>query len=456
MKRVTWTQAITLLITMGLLVLIFFGFLGLPLHLPLMFLIFISAGLALANGFSWEQVEKMLVQGFNRASSIIIILLLIGCLIGIWMSSGTIPTIIYYGLNLISPRFFYLISFLLCSLVSFAMGTGIGTLSTVGLALFSIGLSLSLPLPVVAGAIVSGSYFGDRFSPLSSIAIFTAHSAEVEVREMLIKMLGTTIPAFLLTGLAYFFLGTGLKTHVVTGELPLLSLIKENFPVSPLAFLPPCVIIVAAFMKMPTIPNLASGLILSLIIGVILAPGKITGLLESIYQGVEMNTAHETFNELFSRGGMVDLLDLIALIILAAVLAGLLEHLGIFHLLLEKLIKKADHLLKLNAITAVSGILMAVISCNQLLAVLLPGRIFLPPFEKAGEKALLARTLADTGLVFSPLIPWNINGILIVGVLGVNVLDFFPYAFLNWLLPIFTLILPWLAYNYRKLSPHNK
>lgn len=148
----------------------------------------------------------------------------------------------------------------------------------------------------------------------------------------------------------------------------------------------------------------------------------------------------------------MDLLDLIILIILAAILAGILENLGTFQLLLEKLMKKYHGLPELITITASSSIIIAMVSCNQLLAVLLPGKTFLMPFERAGEKALLGRALADTGLVFSPLIPWNINGILVVGVLGVGVLELFPYAFMNWLLPLLTVIIPFFDNKFNLLS----
>lgn len=444
-KNISWWQAIVILLSMGTMVIVFFGILGLPLHIPLLFQIFITAGLAYRNGYRWQQIEKMLLAGFSSTAPIVIILLLIGGLIGLWIASGTIPTIIYYGLNLINPRLFYVVSFLICSLVSFAMGTGIGTLSTVGLALFSIGVSLALPLPIVAGAIVSGSYFGDRFSPLSAVANFTAHTTQVPMRELLMKMLTTTIPAFVITLVAYYLLGRGLDSQPISGDAAILELIEASFPVSLFSVLPPIIIIVAAFLRVPTIANLSIGLVISLFTGIALAPGKAINILSSIYYGPVLNTGQDTFNALFSRGGMIDLLDLIALLILAAILAGMLDKMGVFVLLLERLITKATRLPNLVAITAASGILMAMVGCNQLLAILLPGKTFLTPFAKVGEKPLLARTLADSGLIFSPLIPWNINALMVVGVLGVDVLELAPYAVMNWVLPILTIVVSFLA-----------
>jgi len=443
MPKVKLREAILILVLMAVLVFVGFGLLGLPLHLPILFQLIITSFLAVIWGGDWIKVEEMILKGLQKSGPIVLILMLIGALIGVWMYTGTIPTMVYYGLDLISPRLFYLVSFLLCSVVSLAMGTGFGTISTMGLALFSIGSSLGLPLPVVAGAIVSGSYFGDRFSPVSSIAIFTAHTSGVPIRDLLGKMLVTTIPAFSITAVVYFWLGrglTGTMGHLGAEGTELLQFVADNFPVTPLALLPPLFIIVAALFRLPTLPNLAAGLILSLVLGIFIIPGEAIGILHSMYDGLTISTGDAFFDQLFSRGGILSLLDLLALIMLASCLAGILEGLGIFSLVLKSLLKKVQHIAGLVFYTGLSGIFVAMVGCNQLLAVLLPGHTFFPVFKEKKAKALLGRTLADTGLVFSPLIPWNINALLVVSVLGVDVLAYFPYAIMNWVLPILTIL----------------
>ncbi len=445
MPAIRLRHAFLILILMAVLVFLGFGLLGLPLHLPILFQLIITSFLAVLWGKNWFEVEEMILKGLQKSGPIVLILMLIGALIGVWMYMGTIPSMVFYGLDLISPRFFYLISFLLCSLVSLAMGTGFGTISTMGLALFSIGSSLGLPLPVVAGAIVSGSYFGDRFSPVSSIAIFTAHTAGISIRDLLGKMVGTTIPALGFSVFIYFWLGRGLAggtAYPGPAGKELLDFVAENFPVSPLALLPPLFIIGAAFFRLPTLPNLAAGLFISLGTGLILNPGEFIGLLGSIYDGLLLETGQPHLDQLFSRGGIIDLLDLLALIMLASCLAGVLEGLGVFSLILKSMMQKMRKLGGLVFYTAISGILVAMVGCNQLLAVLLPGRTFYPLYRDREELALLGRTLADTGLVFSPLIPWNINALLVVSVLGVDVLTYFPFAVMNWLLPLITILAP--------------
>ncbi len=445
MPAISLRKAILILIIMAVLVFVGFGLLGLPLHLPILFQLIITAFLAVIWGGDWIKVEEMILKGLQKSGPIVLILMLIGALIGVWMYMGTIPTMVFFGLDLISPRFFYLISFLLCSIVSLAMGTGFGTISTMGLALFSIGSSLGLPLPIVAGAIVSGSYFGDRFSPVSAIAIFTAHTARISIRDLLGKMVLTTVPAFLISGGLYFWLGRNLSDdtdYLGSAGTELLTFVAENFSVTPWALLPPVFIIVAALFRLPTLPNLAAGLILSLILGFIILPGEVIGILESMYDGLTLATGEPFLDQLFSRGGILSLLDLLALIMLASCLAGILEGLGVFSLVLQSLMKKVQRLTGLVFYTGLSGIFVAMVGCNQLLAVLLPGHTFFPVFKEKKALPLLGRTLADTGLVFSPLIPWNINALLVVSVLGVDVLAYLPFAFMNWLLPIITIILP--------------
>ncbi len=445
MPAIRLREAILILILMAVLVFVGFGLLGLPLHLPILFQLIFTAFLAVIWGGDWIKVEEMILKGLQKSGPIVLILMLIGALIGVWMYMGTIPTMVFYGLDLISPRFFYLISFLLCSIVSLAMGTGFGTISTMGLALFSIGSSLGLPLPIVAGAIVSGSYFGDRFSPVSSIAIFTAHTAGIAIRDLLGKMVATTVPAFLISGGLYYWLGRNLSgdaDYLGSAGTKLLAFVAENFSITPWALLPPLFIIVAALFRLPTLPNLAAGLVLSLIMGFIILPGEIIGVLESMYDGLTLATGEPFLDQLFSRGGILSLLDLLALIMLASCLAGILEGLGVFSLVLQSLMKKVQRLTGLVFYTGLSGIFVAMVGCNQLLAVLLPGHTFFPVFKEKKAQPLLGRTLADTGLVFSPLIPWNINALLVVSVLGVDVLAYLPFAFMNWLLPLITIILP--------------
>lgn len=445
MPAINLRQALLILVLMAVLVFVGFGLLGLPLHLPILFQLIITAFLAVLWGGDWIEVEEMILKGLQKSGPIVLILMLIGGLIGVWMYIGTIPTMVFYGLDLISPRFFYLVSFLLCSVVSLAMGTGFGTMSTMGLALFSIGSSLGLPLPVVAGAIVSGSYFGDRFSPVSSIAIFTAHTAGVSIRDLLGKMLGTTVPAFAISAFLYYWLGRGLETgtgYLGSAGSELLDFVSSNFPITPWVLLPPLFIILAALFRLPTLPNLAAGLVFSLIIGFIILPGEIIGVLESTYDGLTLDTGEPFLDQLFSRGGILSLLDLLALIMLASCLAGILEGMGVFTLVLKTLLKKVQHLAGLVFYTGLSGIFVAMVGCNQLLAVLLPGHTFLPVYREKKAQRLLGRTLADTGLVFSPLIPWNINALLVVSVLGVDVLAYLPFAFMNWLLPLITIIVP--------------
>lgn len=441
-ERISLPEAILIIVCLAFFVAFFFGYLGLNLHLPLLFHMMLTSFLGWTWGFSWRELEEMLMQGIGRVSLIVMILLLIGGLIGLWIVGGTIPTIIVFGLETIKPPLFYLMAFWFGSLTSFAMGTGIGTLSTVGLAFFSIGMGMGLPLPSTAGAVISGAYFGDRFSPLSSILIFTAFTTEVDISTTLKSMLITTIPVFIISSLFFLFLGTDVPESAMSNTgTELITFLEINFNIVWWTVLPPVFIIILSLLRIPTIVTLAMGLVFSFILLWFLNPSQGLHLLTSIYSGPSpFETQNPVIRSLFARGGIVSMLDLIALIMMAGALSGLLEKMGVFEVLLWGMIKRARTTRHLFMGAGISSILVAMVGCNQLLAVLMPGRAFLPYFQGEEERAILARVLTDTGLVSSPLIPWNINALLVYGVLGVHSLQYFFYSIPNWSFPVLTFI----------------
>lgn len=435
-------KSISIIVCLALLVAIFFGYLGLNLHVPIMFHIILTAFLGWIWGWSWTEIETMLLKGVGRVSLIVLILLLIGGLIGLWITGGTIPTIIVLGLDLLQPSLFFLIAFYATCVTSFAMGTGIGTISTVGIAFFSIGMAMGLPLPMIAGAIISGSYFGDRFSPLSPILIFTASTAEAPVPSVLKSMLLTTIPALLLSSLFFYYLGMDVMVESmghVGGELT--GYLQAHFPITLWTLLPPLLIVILSLLRIPTTATLAVGLVFSLLLLLPLNPSQTSNLLHSIFSGPPaVESQNLVLSNLFARGGMVSMLELLALIMMAGALSGLLEAMGVFQVLLQTMMKKARSTRSLFLATAASSLFSAMVGCNQLLAVLMPGRAFHPHVKGPEERATLARVLGDTGLVTSPLIPWNINALMVTGVLGVEALAYLPYAIMNWSLPLISIL----------------
>ncbi|MGM0421281.1 MAG: Na+/H+ antiporter NhaC family protein [Bacillota bacterium] len=439
----TFKQAIIPVITMAFLILMSVLFWEVPIQIALFFEIIIVISLALIWGKKWNEIEEMLFSSFKNIGNVILILFLIGMMIALWIAIGTVPTMIYYGLITINPRYFLLLSFFSTSLVSMAIGTAVGTASTIGLALISIAGSLGISLPLAAGAIISGAYVGDRMSPVSAIANITAHSADTKLMDMIKHMIPTTIMPYITAAAIYLVIGLNTQQAAGAGGdfAELTSVLRENFLISNWMLLPPVMIIILAVMKLPTILNLTVNILFSLVLGITIAQQSWSQLLNIMFQGFTETTGITFIDNILSRGGLTSMLELISLIIFAVLLGGLLEQLGILNSLLQPLVRHIKGKLELIIVTIFSSILSGILGCNQFLAVFLPARMLIPYYDKMDlEHKELARALGDSGLPFSPLIPWNVNALMMVAILGVSTAEYLPYAFFVLLLPLSNII----------------
>jgi NhaC family Na+:H+ antiporter len=414
-----------------------------PIQMALFFEIIIVISLSLLWGYKWTEIEEMLFSSFKNIGNVIMILFLIGMMIGIWIAIGTVPTMIYYGLKTINPKYFLVLSFISTSLVSMAVGTAVGTASTIGLALISIAESLGLSMPLAAGAIISGSYVGDRMSPVSSIANITAHSAGANLMDMVYHMFYTALPSYISAVLIYLIIGLNSQSIINHSNdfNNLLSLLNEHFYISLWMLLPPVIIIILAVMKLPTILNLSINIILSIFLGVFIVGESWSELLNIMFSGFSKMTGIEFIDNIISRGGLTSMLELISLIIFAVILGGILEKIGVLDSILKPFLKHIKEKLHLISVTFISSIISAVLGCNQFLAVFLPARMLRKHYDEMGlERKDLARALGDSGLVFSPLIPWNVNALMMTAVIGVNTLDYMYFAFFILLMPFSNLL----------------
>lgn len=415
-----------------------------PIHIPLIMELTFTLFLALFWGFKWNELEEMMFSSFAKIGNVLIIIMLIGMIIGIWIESGTVPTMIYYGLKFLRPQYFYVISFILSAVVSISIGTAFGTVSTVGLALISIAQGMGISLALAAGSIISGAYVGDRMSPLSSIAIITAHSADSDLHEMIKEMLKTFWVPFILSAIIYFIIGLSYNgySYDVSQISTLLDGLLNNYLISLGMLIPPLTIIILAVKRVPTILNLIINLILSSFIAFFISGMTINKIINSMYSGAVGETSISLLNKLLTRGGLSSMLELISLIILAVVLGGLLEKLGILNTILSKIIQAIENRSQLITVTMASSFITALLSCNQLLAVFLPGKMLGDKYDEMNvPRSILGRSLGDSGLILSPLIPWNINALMMMGILNVHTLEYFKYTFFPILVPITGLIL---------------
>lgn len=442
--ELSFKQAIIPVITMAFLIIMSVLVWDVPIQIALFFEIIIIVCLSFIWGYRWKKIEKMMFSSFRSIGNVIIILFLIGMMIGLWIAIGTVPTMIYYGLETINPEYFLVLSFISTSLVSMAIGTAVGTASTIGLALISIAETLGMSLPLAAGAIISGAYVGDRMSPVSSIANITAHSAEADILEMVKSMMKTTILPYIIAAIVYLIIGLNLGGlgENTGGFLELTAALDSYFMISFWMLLPPILIISMAFLKVPTIINLAINIIFSLILGIAITDRNWSGLLNIMFQGFDESSGITFIDNILARGGLISMLELISLIIFAVILGGLLEQLGVLDSILKPIVHHITGKIKLAVVTVFSSILSAILGCNQFLAVFLPARMLIPHYDRIKVKRKeLARALGDSGLVFSPLIPWNVNALMMTAVLGVDTFYYAPYAFFILLMPLSNILI---------------
>ncbi len=456
--------------------------LALSAHIPLFLAAVFTAVMgAVYVGKPWRDVEEGMINGITVALQAVLILLAVGGLIGAWILSGVVPTMIYYGLNLLSPEYFLLASLLICSIVSLSTGSSWSTSGTVGIALMGIGAGLGVPAAITAGFVVSGAYFGDKLSPLSDTTNLAPAVAGSDLFSHIRAMLWTTVPTMLIVcGIAYY-----MGQAYAGGELDAtrISMIQQmmsvEFSISLYGFIPPLLVLLLALLKIPAIPGIVAGMLAAAVMALFQGAG-VTTVMDSLYTGYVPSTIAEVagagdiasvnellkgvlafsaegfdsvvevadmLNGLLERGGLTGMLDTVALILVALVLGGIMETLGFLEVLLERMMRAVHSVFGLVASVVASCVFTNMFLGDQYLALVMPGRLFKPAFanfEKDGKRLdprFLSRTLEDSGTMTSVLVPWNTCGAYNSGVLGVPTLSYLPYAFLNYLNLVVALVM---------------
>mgnify|MGYP000314241353 FL=1 len=423
------------------------------------FILLIGASIAVFIGFinkiSYKIILEKIGKNLYSVTGAILILLFVGALTGTWLISGIIPAMIYYGLLIIHPNIFLPACVILCALVSLATGSSWSTSATIGVALIGIGKALGLPPGIVAGAAISGAYFGDKLSPLSDTTNLAPAVSGAKLFEHIRYMTYTTVPSILITIFILLFIGFTQDVKGNTETLSLLSSIEEKFYISPLIFIVPAIVIFMIVKKAPPLIALFAGTLLGGLFSLIFQSKvilELSGLnhltFYSAYQTIvnaitietQINTSNELLNDLFYSGGMKGMMNTIWLIICAMVFGGAMDAIGALRTISERLLIWAKSTFKLFASTLASCLTVNLTASDQYLSIVIPGKMFAKAYKKrklAPEN--LSRTLEDSGTVTSVLIPWNTCGAYQSGVLGVSVADYFLYAIFNWVSPIMTL-----------------
>ena len=427
------------------------------------------AGLVgIKNQVSYGQMLQKVGENLQSVTGPILILLLVGALAGTWLLSGIIPAMIDYGLKIANPRFFLPACILISALVSLATGSSWSTSATIGIALIGIGKALSLPVGMVAGAVISGGYFGDKLSPLSDTTNLAPAMAGGELFTHVRYMLFTTLPSIGITLLIFIFLSWGFSSNGDVDTSALSISIREKFNISPWLFLVPLTVILMIVKKTPPLLALFVGTLLGALFALIFQSQLLLELsgsevldfrtvYKTILNAITVDTQIETndllLNELFSSGGMQGMLGTVWLIICAMVFGGVMDAIGALQAISNAFLKWAQTNFQLIASTAASSLTVNLTASDQYLAIVVPGKMFAQAYrDRKLAPENLSRTLEDTGTVTSVLVPWNTCGAYQSGVLGVGVEAYFVYAIFNWISPLMTLIYAYFDVKIKKLK----
>ncbi|GAU78232.1 Na+/H+ antiporter NhaC [Fusibacter sp. 3D3] len=412
-------------------------------HITLIAASVVASIVALYSGFTWDDIQEGILYGCKIAMLPMLILMMVGVLIASWIPAGTIPTLIYYGLKILSPQIFLFTVCLICSVASLATGSSWTTGATFGVAFMGIGIGLGIPAPMTAGAVISGAIFGDKMSPLSDSTNLAAGVAEADLFDHIKSMMYTTGPALILSLLIYLLLGMQFQGGSIDQSQinNILVGLKENYFIHPLTFIPAILVVILAIKKVGGLAVMVIASFIGALFAIVFQGYGIGEMMNFMNYGFTSATGIAEIDALLSRGGLQSMMWTISLGFIALSFGGLLEKTRMLEVLLEKI----GHLVKttggLVLTHVLSSIAINLFSASQYMAIIIPGRMLVPAYK---EKKLLpqvcSRVCEDSATVTSPLIPWGLCGVFFTGALGVATLDYLPYVYLSFLAPIISVI----------------
>ena len=400
----------------------------------------VAVFLARRAGFSLGELVRAAKDGMKATMIAISILILVGALIGVWKASGTVPAMVYYGLSLANPRFLVPAAYLLALTVSMMLGTSIGTLSTLGVALMGVAQGVGAPLPPVAGALVAGALFGDRSSPLSGSLNLNVSMTGTDLRKMLSVLIPTGLTAAVLSLLGYSAFSLSSPAAGGGAGAGMQAAIAAQFVISPWLLLPPVIVLALAFCRVPVRRALGAGMLVGAVMAVFIGGESWFLPVKAALLGFQPGVSDPALNRILAGGGVVPMYNQFLLLLVAGAFNGIMEATGMMAQVLGQVVAGVRRPLALVATTMAISAAVAMVAANQALAIIVPGRMLQPAYERAGlPSSLLARTLADSGTVLAGVIPWNLMGLLASASLGIPVRVFLPYTFLALILPVVSL-----------------
>ncbi len=415
-------------------------------HVPILIGVLVAAVIGLRAGFGWKAIETGMLNGITNSLQALVILLIIGILIGVWILSGVVPTLLYYGLKILHPTIFLPAALIICSITSLATGSSWGTSGTIGIALIGIGEGLGFPLPVVAGTVLSGAYFGDKMSPLSDTTNMAPAMVGTDLYTHIKHMTYTTGVSYGLTLIINivlgFFLGGGEASLDSVNQI--LSGIQAQFSINPLLLLPPAIVMALAFRKIPAVPGIVIGIITAGFLGAILQGNTFGSLLSAAYGGYTSTSGVEAVDNLLTKGGLESMMYTVSLVICAMMFGGIMEKTNQLRVVVSVILKKAQTTGSLVTATILTAIGSNLILCDQYMSIVMTGKMYAQSYtDKRLHPKNLSRAIEDSATVTANLVPWNSGGAYQAATLGVPTIAYLPFNFFCWLTPIVSIVYGW-------------
>lgn len=454
-QKVTFAESIVL---MCIIVVLIAGCirLGLSLVIPLFLCWLVMFFFAIYKKADWKEIEGFGLQSVRDGFQSVLIVLAVGALIGSWILSGTVPTLIYYGLKIISPKWFLPATLLLCSMLSVATGTSYGSAGSAGLAMMGIGISMGFPPGMIAGAVICGALFGDKVSPFSDTTNLAPAMAGTDIFKHIGSMMWTTMPVWLLSLVLFTLMGfrysvANYDPSVV--ESYMMGL-RSNFNINVFVLLPIILIIALLVLKTPALPTILIGGVFGGIIAMIFQGSTLLAVIKTMHKGFSINSGIPLVDKLLNRGGINSMTDVALIMIFAMGLGGMLEKTGVLKNFLDKIVKRIHSTGSLVLTTLGVSYVSGAIGCTMSMAHVMTGKLMAPIYKEKGiAPEILSRTMEDAGTLGGTLMPWHTNAVFFAGTLGVLYSEYLPFVFLCYLTPIMSLLLAYTGISIKYINP---
>lgn len=434
-------EVLFVLIGFGAIMVTFIVVFDISIHLALLTTWFLIIALGLKIGYSYREMQNGLLNGVNDGLEAVIVLTSVGALIGTWIAGGIVPSIIYYGLSIINPSIFLLAAFIICSVTSIATGTSFGSAGTAGIAMMAIGASFGFPLPLVAGAVISGCYVGDKMSPLSDTTVMTASLSKVDLIDHIKSMFTVAFPAWIIASILFLIVGFFYRGDGdLTAALTTMDSLDEYFNIGWYMLIPAVIVILLLVLKMPSIPVILFGAFLGTIWAFLFQGATFLEAFNIMYAGNTIESGVPFIDNLLNRGGIMFMLDVIALIIFALGVGGLMERIGVLKAVGNYLSKWANNAGRTTVTTMLAGLLGNAFG-GAYVSLITATKITGDNYDKLNiDRRVLSRNSEAGGTITTAMVPWSDGGVFMAAALGVSTMSYLPFLWFNFLVIIISLI----------------